>query len=219
MGHYTGCLMKPILFDLDGTLIDSSPSILKCYEEVLAENHLETKVTLSPRLIGPPLPVTMKQVTGVEEAAQLEHLTNRFKALYDSHVYRETVVYPGVDELLETLTRTGHRLYIATNKRLEPSRKILDYLGWTSQFAAVMGCDSGNPAFTHKTQTLQALVRQEALNPSDCIYIGDRLDDFKAAQDCGMRFLAASWGYCDTDWAQLTPQSLCLKPLGVLNRI
>lgn len=211
--------MKPVIFDLDGTLIDSSPSILKCYEAVLAENHLAAVVPLTPELIGPPLPVTMKQVTGVDDAHLLEHLTTRFKSLYDSHVYRETVVYPGVSHVLDELTARKHELFIATNKRLGPSLKILELLGWQSSFRAVMGCDSRNPGFTNKTESLRALLTQEALDPDQSIYVGDRLDDFKAAQSCGMNFLAAAWGYCDVDWRISNPDLTCISPREILEHI
>jgi phosphoglycolate phosphatase len=211
--------MKPILFDLDGTLIDSSPSILKCYQAVLDEAQMSPKVPLSPTLIGPPLPFTMKQVTGVEDIDQLEHLTGRFKALYDSHIYRESIAYGGVDELLFTLFQRGHTLYIATNKRLGPSLKILEYLGWNHLFRTIMGCDSRTPGFTNKSETLSFLMTQEKLPPHGAVYVGDRLDDFKAAQFCGIDFLAATWGYCDVDWNREHPREVCLNPSDILQRV
>ena len=73
-----------ILFDLDGTLIDSSPGILASFARVLEANGLAPAVPLEASLIGPPLAVTLRQVSGVRDEALLARLVDAFKADYDA---------------------------------------------------------------------------------------------------------------------------------------
>jgi phosphoglycolate phosphatase-like HAD superfamily hydrolase len=62
-------------------------------------------------------------------------------------------------------------------------------------------------------------MSQEKLSPNGAVYVGDRLDDYKAAQFCGLDFLAATWGYCDVDWNREHPREVCLNPSDILQRV
>lgn len=210
-----------IIFDLDGTLIDSSASILTSFKHAFASMQLEPKRALTPDVIGPPLMQTLATLAGTEDAALLKALALAFKAHYDSEGYQQTVVFAGVDDMLTTLAAAGAQLYIATNKRLHPTRKILQHLDWQRYFREVYALDYFTPPLVSKQlMVAQVLAKEgladEALALASAVYIGDRYEDGMAAQNNGLAFGLVTWGYLDESmggipvhWPQYaTPQAL-----------
>lgn len=184
-----------ILFDLDGTLIDSSPGILASFGRVLAAHGLVPAVPLEASLIGPPLAVTLRQVSGIADEAVLARLVEAFKADYDSEGYRATTVFPGVAEGLAHLAAAGCRLYIVTNKRLVPTRKILAALGLADYFAGVHTRDETEPMAPSKTAVARRVIARYAIDPARACFVGDSDEDAAAARENGLPFIHAIYGY------------------------
>ena len=194
-----------LIFDLDGTLIDSSPAILASFAQVLAKNQLTAQVPLNKNLIGPPLPATLSTITGIHDAAHIKQLIDDFKAIYDSEGLYATSVYQNVDQTLRQLHAEGKKLYIATNKREHPTLLLLKHFKWESLFSAIYCTDSRKPPFINKDEMLQELIRAKSINKEGCLFIGDTLPDANAALSNQVNFLAATWGY--GDWANIPQQS------------
>ena len=184
-----------IIFDLDGTLIDSASSILEAFKRVLHEFSYTPKMPLNSDLIGPPLISTLQNITGESDSVRLLALADAFKKNYDNHAYALSVPYAGIDQVLEKLTRQKKRLYVATNKRLQPTQKIMQLLNWEHYFFAVYTIDRITPSHANKAAMLAALVFDLKLEPKNCVYIGDRLEDAQAANHSAMKFIYADWGY------------------------
>lgn len=184
-----------ILFDLDGTLIDSAPSILAGYAAVLQQRGIRPKRPLESSLIGPPLIQTMRAVTGIDNEAVLAELAAEFKAHYDSTGYRDTLVYPGVSDTLRRLVKTGVKLFIVTNKRILPTRRIIEHCGWSDLFVGVYAHDAFEPALTSKAEVIAAVLDKHGLNANSAAYVGDRSEDAEAASEHLLKFIWASWGY------------------------
>ena len=126
-----------VIFDLDGTLIDSAPSILRCFSATLSKQGIEPALPLTEKLIGPPLRETLTKLSGVQDEAVLGLMIDDFKSHYDTEGYKATTVFTGVEDMLRKVHGMGVKLHIATNKRLNPTRLILEYLGWDSMFSAI----------------------------------------------------------------------------------
>ncbi len=186
---------RSVIFDLDGTLIDSAPSILASIEAAFYEEGIEPTVPLSIELIGPPLERVLVALLGLEKIDRLPQLIKNFKKHYDNVGYRETQVYAGVQPMLEQLNRDSLKLYIATNKRLIPTRLITEHLGWGSFFEKLFTLDSYHPPAQDKSEMLKRLIL-DLREPNDCmIYVGDRLEDAEAARVNNIPFVLVSWGY------------------------
>lgn len=184
-----------IIFDLDGTLIDSAPAILESFRAVFAAAGRPPARAIDASIIGPPLLETLALISGSDEPAVLQDLAARFAAIYDTTGLLRTAAYAGVDPALRRLRQAGLRLHIATNKRIFPTRGILDHLGWTPLFDQVYALDLFTPRLPDKATMLGRLLADQAIPQDQAIYVGDREEDGLAARHNALPFLAATWGY------------------------
>lgn len=146
---------------------------------------------LDRTLIGPPLPELIRTVLDDAHFAQAPALARTFAARYDGAGYRESTAYPGVDELLRALHAAAVPLSIVTNKRREPTVRLLQWLGWSELFGSVSTLDS-SPGCRSKADVVGQLI---AGHGADRLLIGDSPDDARAARANQLPFAWASWGY------------------------
>ncbi|MBM4192212.1 MAG: HAD family hydrolase [Gammaproteobacteria bacterium] len=186
---------KAILFDLDGTLIDSARTILAGFERALEREGLQAVVPLEPSLIGPPLPKTLATLAGTSDPCVIARLAIAYREAYDGGGYLQTEVYPGVPAMIEALATQRIALHIVTNKRIAPTRLILDHLGWTRWFRGIYALDALEPAAPHKSALVSAVMQLESLTQTHTWMVGDSAEDRSAAESNGLRFFSATWGY------------------------
>jgi phosphoglycolate phosphatase len=188
-------MKKHLIFDLDGTLIDSAPSILEAFDQAFRTTDTPLQVPLTNDVIGPPLMETLKRLSGTVEANLLQSLAEAFKQHYDSTGYLKSVVFDGVTTMLKQLNEAGYSLYIATNKRYFPTEKIIQFLQWDDFFKGVYALDFFQPALKRKADMIGRIVQDLALPIDECLYIGDRVEDGLAADENQMDFVLVTWGY------------------------
>lgn len=200
-----------LIFDFDGTLIDSAPGILATYAEVLSAAGIAPAVPLDQHLVGPPLQPTMEKLLGHRHADSelLQALIEDFKVRYASTGVAHTPAYPGADQALRALRTHGHTLYLATNKRAAPTLALLEKFGWQQHFRQVYCIDSRQPPYADKTAMLRQLLSENRLSAQQTLYVGDTHGDYLAASACGIDFAAAQWGY--ENWGTLADQKEVLK--------
>ncbi|OMG56173.1 haloacid dehalogenase [Azonexus hydrophilus] len=184
-----------ILFDLDGTLIDSAPAILASFREAFAQTGITPVRAIDASVIGPPLTETLQLLSGSADPALVARLAEAFKASYDSAGYKATAAYAGVGALLAKLAGAGLRLSIATNKRIHPTRLILAHLGWSDFFSHVYALDLFTPRLPDKAAMIGRLLADQAIPKDQAIYIGDRSEDGESADANSLPFIAVTWGY------------------------
>jgi phosphoglycolate phosphatase len=185
---------KSIIFDLDGTLIDSAPSILAGFQHVLKVNDIVPLVPLTSSVIGPPLVPTLKMLGGVNDEAMLL-MAEQFKDFYDIEACLLSRPYDAVDGGLKRLVDIGFELHIATNKRYIPTRNILKYLGWSNLFSSVYTLDQEGASFNSKSEMIERQLKDFGLSADQTVYVGDRSEDMEAAQNNQLNFVGVSWGY------------------------
>lgn len=186
--------MKDILFDFDGTLVDSADCILVSYQELFDEFKITPEVELVKNIIGPPLVETLRLLTCSRDEQLLYKMSERFKAIYDDKAAIETLPYERISELLTMLISLGKRLYIATNKRSTPTISVIQHLKWQHLFHGIYSIDSLSDKKT-KTNLLGKMMSEHQILPDEALYIGDRHDDAIAAENNNLSFLAVTWGY------------------------
>ena len=187
--------VNTIIFDLDGTLIDSSAGIIAAMKASFASVGQAPIKPLSSSIIGPPLHETLVLLAGTADSGLIDALKANFKMHYDQECYKQTTAFSGISEMLAELAAHKITLYIATNKRIKPTRLILSYFGWSDFFSAVYALDSVHPVAMNKGALLRRVISENNIDLARSVYIGDRNDDQVAAEANALKFAMASWGY------------------------
>ena len=186
---------RHVIFDLDGTLIDSAPAILSSFRQAFATTGIQPAMAIDASVIGPPLIETLQMLSPSTDRATIQRLASAFKASYDSTGLLETRDYDGVTVMLKALAASGRHLHIATNKRIHPTRLILEHLGWSGLFDNVYALDLFEPRLRDKAEMIARLLTDRQIPVEEAVYIGDREEDGSSAECNALPFIAATWGY------------------------
>lgn len=184
-----------VLFDFDGTLVDSAPGVLESLTEAFRRRGMNPQVTIDESLIGPPLNSMLRTLAPDCDETELAELSREFRSQYDSVGYLRTTPYPKVSGVLEELQRRNIAATVVTNKRIAVTRRIVAALGWDGLLCSVYALDSFEPPLGGKSILVERVMRMENVTRSTGVLVGDSADDCRAARAHGLRFLRAGWGY------------------------
>jgi len=186
---------KNILFDLDGTLIDSAPGIEAsfyfAYKKVYNTSCPQTITTF----IGPPIDQVLIAVNGEANLEIINRFVDAFKQHYDIEGYKKSKLYEHVESVLEFLLKNKKNVFIATNKRVKPTKLILDYLSIDNYFNDIYCPDIFDKTFKSKTELIAHLLITNMLELPETIMIGDTLHDGIAAVENKIDFALVEYGY------------------------
>lgn len=184
--------MARIVFDLDGTLIDSAPDIAAAANATLAEvGAAPLSVDEARSFVGAGAVVFVERMARARSVPDPEPLMPRFVHHYERAV-SQTVIYPGVEAALAQLKAQGHRLGLCTNKPARPTQTVLAHLGWSDMFETVF---TGDTLPQRKPDPAPLLAAFEALGDGPMIYVGDSEVDAETADRAGVPFLLYTPGY------------------------
>ncbi|HTP39598.1 MAG TPA: HAD family hydrolase [Steroidobacteraceae bacterium] len=185
--------MAQLLFDFDGTLVDSAPGILESMRAAFTATGLTARIPMTELINGLPLRAALVRALGADDLPRIARLEAAFREHYDGVGHRGTRPYPGIPAALDALRAAGHRLHIVTNKRLAPTQLILAQLQWDALFDTVNTLDS-SPGLQRKSEVVARLLSGIG-GPATATMIGDTEEDAAAALDNGLPFVWVRWGY------------------------
>lgn len=188
--------IRAVLFDLDGTLIDSAPDLAGTGNDMRLERGLAPLPFESFRpLVGAGARGMLGVALGVTPADErFIPLRDEFLSRYEQRMTRLTRVFDDMLPVLAALGASGLAWGIVTNKAERFTAPLVRALGLHSQALVVISGDTTPHAKPHPAPLLEA-ARRLALPPGACIYVGDDLRDVQAGRAAGMTTAAASWGY------------------------
>ncbi|MFZ2991161.1 HAD-IA family hydrolase [Ideonella sp.] len=215
--------VRAILFDLDGTLVDSAPDLAGAANALRSVRGLPALpyAVLRP-LVGTGARGMVGAAMGVGPSdSRFETLRDEFLALYAERLLSETALFPQMADLLEVLKQRRVVWGIVTNKAARFAEPLVKGLGLDLQ-AAVLICGDTTPFAKPHPEPLLEAARRLACPVEHCVYVGDDLRDIDAGRAAGMRTMAAGWGYLGdgpaidewkADWTINSPAELlnCLK--------
>ena len=196
-----------IVFDLDGTLIDTAPDLVGALNFLLAREGIAPRPLAEVRgMIGQGARALIARGFAAAGApldeTRLSALFVDFIAHYLAHIADESRPFPGVVAAMDTLAAQGARLAVCTNKRTDLSVALLDALGLTHRFAAIVGADAApapKPAAAHLTATLGRAGGTAAR----AVMVGDSASDAGAARAAAVPLVLVSFGYTETPATEL----------------
>src|SRR5581483_10119161 len=187
-------LPRLVLFDLDGTLIDSQAGILGSLRHAFA--RIEAKLPEEAVLrgwIGPPFHETFPQVLGDDEA-RIELAIAHYREHYEASGWAEHEVYPGIADLIGALDAAGCQLAIVTTKIEPQARRIAAHLPFGGAFARVYGAGH-KTRHSAKAEMIAQALADFGTPPSGAVMVGDRHFDIAGARANDVRALGVSWGF------------------------
>lgn len=182
-----------IIFDLDGTLVNSSVDITNSLNYAIEPYNLE-KMTVEKTvgLVGEGLTMLVEKMLGRENARIMPDVMDRFIRYYSEHLTEFTVPYPGVPETLEKLA--DYRKAVVSNKREALSKKLLDTLKLSHYFDVILGSDSAGERKPSPKPILQ-ILEVVKVKPAEAVIVGDSNLDIEAGKGAGIRTIAVTYGY------------------------
>lgn len=188
--------VRAVLFDLDGTLVDSAPDLAG------AANELREAHDLPPLPFEALRPMVGSGARGMLDAAfgirpddsRFEHLRTEYLGLYERRLLRHTRVFTQMQPVLLSIEQQGLRWGIVTNKVARYAVPLVEGLGLMPRCSVLISGDTTAHAKPHPAPLLEAAHRL-SLDVSHCVYVGDDRRDVEAGRGAQMTTLAAAWGY------------------------
>lgn len=189
--------MKAVLFDMDGTLIDSSPGITRSVQYALRHFGIDEPDLVKLHVfIGPPLRKSFAEHYGFSEE-QAAEAVKLYRERYNVEGIFECSLYPGVEECIRALRAAGFLLGVASSKPEESCKRILEHFGVLPLFDEVVGATMDGRIDT-KEQVLRELMwRWPEILPEEMCLVGDTMFDLEGAKTVGIDCVAVSFGFGD----------------------
>lgn len=208
-----------ILFDLDGTLTDSSPGILNSIIYALKKYDITVENTAQLRkFLGPPLHESFAQFYGFDEQKSMEAVAF-YREYFSTKGLLENEVYDGIPCLLKNLCDNGKRLIVATSKPQEFTDRIMSHFGLSEYFEFVAGSNMDGTR-SKKAEVIEyALAKCNITDKSTAVMIGDREHDIFGANAVGIDSIGVEYGYGDYDELHNAGATYIVKTVAELNNI
>ena len=184
--------MQHIIFDLDGTLIDSKNEIFKTYKTVFEQIPPAKMPEIEELDYGQTINDVLKSVYG-DDMVRIGEAKQLFVSIYDRSDFADTQLYEGVYETLNELKENGHELYIATNKRYYPTTMVLGKKGIGYLFSGIMANEMEPGITLSKRQMIAGL--KKSCSFSSGFMVGDSVGDIQAGNEEQLITVAVKYGY------------------------
>ena len=190
-----------VVFDLDGTILDSLPGIETSVRIAFAACGLPAPAGGLREFIGPPIRTIIARAGNIADETTLDALESAFRSDYDREGWQRTICFLEAPHVLRIMHQRGHRLFVASNKPQQVSLKILEKEHIVDAFEAIVTRDSRFPLYGCKEEMIASLLTERCIAAEKCVMVGDTIEDARAAAATGIRFVYMTHGYGMVDTA------------------
>jgi phosphoglycolate phosphatase len=192
-----------IVFDLDGTLVDTAPDLVRALNETLdLEGLPRVQLQIVRKMIGRGSRALIERAAGLSgvqfSADRLDQLTKAFIEFYRADIARESAPFPGAAAALDGLAAAGAKLSVCTNKRTDLSQQLLEALGLAQRFSAIVGADVAPHCKPHPDHYRAAVERAGGIVRRSMM-VGDTAADVAAAKSAGAPVALVRFGYAEEE--------------------
>jgi phosphoglycolate phosphatase len=188
-------MIDNIIFDLDGTLVNSVEGIQFALEEAISRvmpGHNKQLNNISKK-IGAPIYEIIKDSFPKLSNKLIIEIEQQFRLIYDSEGWKKTILFESTMETLEGLSQNNVRMFVATNKPSKPTTQILTLTGIRPYFIDFVSAP--NNKSQNKSSLINILIQKHNLIRSNTLMVGDAINDAIAAKSCNLDFAFASYGF------------------------
>jgi phosphoglycolate phosphatase len=195
-----------IVFDLDGTLIDTAPDLIDTLNVILARHAVPAVAFEAARtMIGAGVKPLLKRALATRDIVlapdALDALFAEYIALYAAHIADRSRPFPGLERALDALDAQGCRFAVCTNKLEWLSVRLLDALDLSRRFAAIVGQDTFGVPKPHP-EILRRTIERAGGEVTRAVMVGDSTTDVATARNAGIPVIAVDFGYTETPAAE-----------------
>jgi phosphoglycolate phosphatase len=190
-------LFKNIIFDLDGTLIDSSGDIIDCLIKAYKKTGDFGEIKVTDNHIGPPLTEIIANITPFINKKKVNEIIKVFRRYYDNSQFPKTRLFPYVRRLINKLEKSDSKIFIVTNKPLVPTMRIINKLR-INLFEDILALDYTKTWLSSKKKMIRHLIKKYNLNTTETVLIGDSISDIESARHSGIESIFVLNGYTDS---------------------
>jgi phosphoglycolate phosphatase len=201
-----------VVFDLDGTLVDTAPDLVATLNTILAREGLPpVDYETARNMVGGGARLMLER--GVMAAGKnlpttaIDGLTRDFIDHYAAHIVDTSRPFPGAEAALDVLAERGYRLAICTNKLEWLSVRLLDALGMSKRFAVICGADTFG-VLKPDPEVLRRTIARAGATGSRTVMVGDSLTDIATARAAAIPVIGVDFGYTDTPISDLAPDRI-----------
>ncbi|MBK8805010.1 MAG: HAD hydrolase-like protein [Fibrobacteres bacterium] len=211
-------MIRHVVFDLDGTLVHSAPDVLASLSAALTHAGVAYSVPIPESVIGPPVKGMIERMGVRIDPGQMDVAVAAFRASYDPSPMLLTFPYPGADELLARLKQRNLRVYLATNKPTEPTKRLVErfFKGMVDDICCVDGIPGRRLS---KREMLEELAARHAIAPDEAVMVGDGAVDIGGGRQVGWTTIAVRWGYGTIEELENESPSIWAGTLGEIARL
>jgi phosphoglycolate phosphatase len=201
-----------VVFDLDGTLVDSAPDLVATLNVIFGRTGLPpVPYDAARNMVGGGARAMLARGLKAEgrklDTAEVDRLVSDFIDYYAAHIADHSRPFPGLDAALDELAAAGCRFAVCTNKLEWLSVRLLDALGLSQRFATVCGADTFGLQ-KPDPELLWRTIARAGGNPRCAVMVGDSISDIAAARAAGIPVVAVDYGYTETPVEKLGPDRI-----------